>query len=48
MKKSESITIRVSEEMKKELQKKAQEKRWTLSQTVAIICEEYLKNKGEQ
>lgn len=43
MKKSEYITFRLDEELKVQIQLKAQEKRWTISQTVAVMLEEYCK-----
>lgn len=45
MKKSEYITFRITEDLKVQIQNKATEKRWTLSQTVAIILEEYCKSE---
>lgn len=43
MKKSEYITFRLDEDLKVQIQLKAQEKRWTISQTVAVMLEEYCK-----
>lgn len=44
-KKSEFITIRTNPETKEILQEMANEKRWTLSQTAAIILETYCKDR---
>lgn len=41
MKKSESITIKTTEETKKALENIAQEKEWTLSQLCNKILKEY-------
>lgn len=46
MKKTDSITVRVTPELKYELQKIAEDKKWTLSQTVALILEAYCKDQG--
>lgn len=46
MKRTDSITIRCTPELKAQLQKIADERKWTLSQTVALILEAYCKDEG--
>lgn len=46
MKRTDSITIRCTPELKAKLQEIAKEKKWTLSQTVALILEAYCKDEG--
>lgn len=41
------ISIRIGDTTKKELQRIADEHRWTLSQTAAIILEEYIKQQAK-
>ena len=41
MKRNEFITVRLPEEMKNKIQKIAQEKMWTLSQTIYVILCDY-------
>lgn len=45
MKKTEQIGVRLSPELKEKLQKIADEKHWTLSQTVNLILEAYCKDE---
>lgn len=47
MKKTDSITIRCTPELKQELQKIADEKKWTLSQTAVLILEAYINSKDK-
>lgn len=46
MKKTEFLGIRCSPELKAALQKIADEHKWTLSQTAALILEAYVKDEG--
>lgn len=45
MKRSEYITVMLPLELKQKIQKIAEEKKWTLSQTVFIILNEYFEQK---
>lgn len=46
MKKSETIAVRMTPELKEKLQELADSKHWTLSQTVNLILEAYIKDEG--
>lgn len=47
-KKSEFITLRITPELKEKLQSVANGHRWTLSQTAAIILEQFCNSEEEK
>lgn len=48
MKKTEQLNIRITPELKEKIQAIASEHRWTLSQTAAIILEQFCNSEEER